>query len=947
MNSVKGKKIQWEWCILLFTLLAVVFGGMHARAEESTVDAKDKWKNVRVGYYESTRFQEGASDEEIKSGFGYEYLQKIASYAGWRYTYVYGDWDELYQMLLDGDIDIMAAITRNEERKSQILYPEESMLEETFYIYKSISDTSMVCGDIGSYAGKKIGTTKESRLASRLEEWVQDNQADCEIVYYDRFFECMKALHAKQIDGFISADNVVSGYFGIGPVEKIGKEPYYLCVTKSREDLQNDLNAALAILTEQDKQYLTEMQNRYAVDTSINLFLTKEERSWMEKHDAITVGYLKNYLPYCDKEADGTATGLVADLVPDLLAVLPGNYQPSIHYRGYDSHEEMIEDLQSGDLDMIFPIGDESWYAEQRQFLLSTPVATATMNLVYASTYGENTTSRMAVNKNNLLQYQYTQSNFPEAEILECDSIEECISAVKNGKADSTIVNALRTSALVDSRLKLNVVPMKARDDRCFGVKEGNNGLLMLLNHGISILGDDYGVSIAYQYTDGLTSYTISDFMHDHIEMVMALFILTLTCIICLALARYRQMSRKAEMELRQKEQLKNALIQAQKADHAKAVFLHNMSHDIRTPLNGIMGILDINSRCTDPKQIQENREKARTAASHLLDLVNEVLEMSKLENGEVELKNESFYFSDIIKEVQDMIEVQAEQAGIILHVENLTDRAAEKTFLGSPLHIREILVNILGNAIKYNKENGQIWWTTKQISASNSHVTYQCICKDTGIGMSEEYLEHIFEPFSQAEKSARTDYQGTGLGMAIVKELIDKMGGNIEIESEVGEGSQITVILPFEIAKEKEVVQSDSDTRQTDLTGMRILLVEDNDLNQEIARYLLEEAGASVTLARNGTEAVEYFRQQEAGSIDMILMDIMMPVMNGYDATRAIRASEKADAKNIPIIAMTANAFEEDRKESMEAGMNEHLTKPLDSEKLIETLAKYKRQKA
>lgn len=944
MNSENRRKIQWRWCILLYMLLAVLFGGIHVRAEEPTIEVKDKWKYVRVGYYESDRFQEGASDEEIKSGFGYEYLQKIASYAGWRYTYVYGTWEELYQMLLDGEIDIMAAISRNEEREDQILFPEESMLEETFYVYKSISDTSMVCGDMGSYAGKKIGTTTESKLSSRLENWVQANHLDCEIVYYDRFSECMKAFHARQIDGFISADNVVSGYFGIGPVEKIGKEPYYLCVTKTREDLLKDLNTTLTILTEQDKQYLAEMQNRYAVDTSINLFLTKAERSWIEKHDSITVGYLKNYLPYCDKKQDGTATGLVSDLVPDLLAALPGNYQPTLHYRGYDSHEEMIEALQSGELDMIFPIGDESWYAEQRQILLSTPVATATMNLVYASTYGAGTTSRMAVNKNNLLQYQYTRSNFPEAEIVECDTIEECISAVKSGKADSTIVNALRTSALVDSRLKLNVVPMKARDDRCFGVREGNNGLLMLLNHGISILGDDYGVSIAYQYTDGLTQYTVSDFMHDHIELVVSLLILMLISVSFLALARYRQMCRKAEMELRQKEQLKNALIQAQKADHAKSVFLHNMSHDIRTPLNGIMGILDINSKCTDPETIRINRDKARTAASHLLDLVNEVLEMSKLENGDVELKSEPFCFSGVLKEVRDIIEVQAEQEGITLHVEDRTDPSVENMLLGSSLHIREILVNILGNAIKYNKENGQIWWITELVSQNDSQATYRCVCRDTGIGMSEEYLKHIFEPFSQAEKSARTDYQGTGLGMAIVKKLIDKMGGTIEIRSEVGEGSEITVTLPFAIAKENAVVQPEKAAVTTDLTGLHILLVEDNDLNQEIARYLLEESGARVTVKKNGEEAAAYFMEQEAGSIDIILMDIMMPVMNGYEATRAIRVSGKADAKTIPIIAMTANAFEEDRKESMEAGMNEHLTKPLDSEKLLKTLARYKK---
>ena len=931
------RRILW---IILMVVMMVCCVGKNTFAQENGSAEKE----VRVGYYESSGFQEGAFDGEIKSGFGYEYLQKIASYAGWKYTYVYGDWAELYQKLLNGEIDLMAGIARNKERETQILFPDEDILEETFYIYKSISDASMFCGDITSYEGKKIGTTKDSKLASRLEKWKQENHADIQILYFDRFSECMNAFHAGQIDGFVSADNVVSRYFGIGPVERLGKEPYYLCVTKERKDLLQELNASLSILTEQDKQYLAEMQSRYAVDSSVNLFLSKEERNWIDTHDEITVGYLEHYLPYCDKKQDGTATGLVSNLMPDLFAALPGGYQPKIHYRGYESHEELIEGLQNGELDVIFPIGDESWYAEQRQFLLSTPVSTATMNLVYSDSYSEKTTAVMAVNKNNLLQYHYTQSNFPEAEIVEYNTIEECIQAVKNGKADSTIVNALRTSALVDSRLKLSVVPLKAKDDRCFGVKAGNNGLLILLNHGISILGDNYGVSIAYRYTDELKSYTVSDFVHDHVGTVVGAITVILMSVVIFTVTRYQKMRQNAEEELRQKEQLENALMQAQKADHAKSVFLHNMSHDIRTPLNGIMGILDINSKCTDSDLIQENRDKAKTAASHLLDLVNEVLEMSKLENGEVELKNETFCFADVMKAVQDMIEVQTAQAGIRLHIDNQTGRASRRQLQGSPLHIREVFVNILGNAIKYNKENGQIWWTTDVVSESESQITYRCICKDTGIGMSEEYLQHIFEPFSQAEKSARTDYQGTGLGMAIVKKLIDKMGGSIEIESEPEVGSQITVILPFTVAEKDVTAQPEKDNAQTDLAGMKILLAEDNDLNQEIAKYLLEEAGATVTVKKNGAEACEWFMKQRIGSVDVILMDIMMPVMNGYEATQAIRTSGRKDAKTVPIIAMTANAFEEDRKASVDAGMDEHLTKPLDSEKLIETIAKYKK---
>ena len=937
MEENRNQDSRYRLYRIFLIIICFVLMSVTASAEDSNIG-----KVVKVGYYEAEQFQEGAEEGVIKSGFAYEYMQKIASYAGWHYEYVYGDWDVLYEKLLNGEIDLMAGIAYTREREPLLLYPDSEMLEETFYIYKSISDTTMDCGNMKSYAGKKIGTVRHSRQASQLENWVKDNRVDAKIVYYDTFAACIKELHAGMIDGFISADNVVSSYYGITPVEKIGKEPYYLCVNRNRPDLLVQLNNSVAILTEQDELYLAEMQNRYEVNSSVNLFLSKEEREWLENHQTIRVGYLKNYLPYCDIE-EGKAIGLVTDLVPDLFAALPGNYSPEISFEGYDSHEEMIDNLTDGNLDMIFPVGDESWYAEQRQFLLSSPVSTATMNLVYAGIYNENSTDTMAVNRNNMLQYHYTKQVFPNAELIEYDTIEECIEAVKSGNVNSTIVNALRSNGLIDSRMKLNTVPLKTKDDRCFGIRDGNSGLLMLMNHGISILGSDYGISLAYQYTDGLVNYTFTDLIMDHMGIVIGIFILILVCIVWVGIERFRKLSIQAEKEMQQKKQLEQALLQARQADYAKSVFLHNMSHDIRTPLNGIMGILDINSKCTDQNVIQENRMKAKTAASHLLDLVNDVLEMSKLESGEVELKREIFCFSQILKEVQDIIEVHAAKAGLSLHIENQIDPSEEKKIYGSPLHIREILINILGNAVKYNKTNGEIWWKTECISSEKGWIQYRCQVEDTGIGMSSEYLQHIFEPFSQAERTARTDYQGTGLGMAIVKQLIDKMDGTIEVQSQEGRGSKITVTLPFVIATE-EAERKIQEKVKTDLTGMHILLVEDNDLNREIAQYFLEEAGARVTVAQNGAEAVEQYLRTDTGKLNVILMDIMMPVMDGYEAARAIRSSEKEDAKEIPIIAMTANAFVEDKKESIKSGMNEHLTKPLDLDKLMKLLTKYQK---
>ena len=931
------------WILLLMILACMIpwrIGAQAVAEAEATSQGAQLETQVRVGYYEAVGFQEGAEDGALKSGYGYEYLQKIAAYAGWSYEYVYGTWAELYEQLAAGKIDLMAAISYTEEHSREVAFPEQEILEETFYIYKDTENDELVCGDINSYRGKKIGITLDKKMRERLQEWKEKTSADIKIVEYESFETCFDDFYSGKLDGFVSADNVVSGCYGITPVEKIGKEPYYLCVSKSREDLLEQLNNAVSIMTEQDKTYLAEMKSRYSVDTSVNRFLSKEERKWMEAHDSLTVGYLKRYLPYCDEAENGKVTGMLSELMPDLFAALPRDYEPEITYVGYDGHTEMLEDLAAGKLDVVFPIGDESWFAEQSQFLLSSPVNSATMNLVYSGNYSAATTQRMAANKNNLLQYNYIRNNFPEAEIVEYDSIEECIQAVKKEKADSTIVNALRTGARVDSRLKLNVVPLRMKDDRCLGISKNNTGLLMLLNHGISILGDNYWISRSYEYTDGLITYTIADLIRDHIEKIFLAILILIAAMIFFGFRHYRKMAQEAEKEAEQKRQLEDALIRAKQADHAKSVFLHNMSHDIRTPLNGIMGIIDINSRCTDEKLIRENREKARTAAAHLLDLVNEVLEMSKLENGEIELDHEVFRFSEVTRAVRDMMEVQAVSAGITFSVTDETEGISEPQIYGSPLHIREILVNILGNAIKYNKPGGSVKWIIR-ISQEEKAVRYYCRIEDTGIGMSQEYLNHIFEPFSQEKKSARTVYQGTGLGMAVVKKLVDKMNGTIEIESHEGTGTSVTITLPFTPARKVAAGKTHSEEELPDISGVRILLAEDNDLNREIAEYLLKEGGASVRSAKDGSEAVADFLNAPEGTYDVILMDLMMPVMNGYEATRAIRTSEKGDAKTIPIIAMTANAFAEDRNTSIDAGMNEHLTKPLDAQRLLKTIAK------
>ncbi len=408
----------------------------------------------------------------------------------------------------------------------------------------------------------------------------------------------------------------------------------------------------------------------------------------------------------------------------------------------------------------------------------------------------------------------------------------------------------------------------------------------------------------------------------------------------------YREKQLAIQKEYTEQLQLKNeqlhaAVEQADRANAAKTSFLSRMSHDIRTPLNGIIGLLEIDeAHAENHALVRSNQKKMKVAAKHLLSLINDILQMSKLESGEVVLSHEIIDLNQLTGDILTIVEQRAAEAGITLQYERGSERLEISSVYGSPLHLRQIFLNIYGNCIKYNKIGGRVETTVSSLGIADGRVTYRWVIRDTGIGMSREFLQHIFTPFAQEHSGSA--YQGTGLGMAIVKSLIDEMNGTIAIESEEGVGSVFTITLPFEIAAEQPQEEQPAPAKAADISGLHLLLVEDNTLNAEIAEALLADRGVSVDIARDGRQAVQMFEDAPAGTYAGVIMDIMMPVMDGLTATRTIRALERADAKTIPIIAMTANAFEEDARKCLDAGMNAHLAKPLCMEDLVATLAKF-----
>ncbi len=899
-------------------------------------------ETVKVGYYFSNNFQEGMDDRAPKSGYSYEYLQKLASYTGWKYEYVYGEWDELFEKLKDGEIDLMAGVAYSEDRVDQIGYPDSEMLNETFYIYKDTDDSSMQCGDIASYSGKKIGTLKgDQRMTAALEQWKARHRADIEIEYYSDLTECARVFNEQQIDGFVSADNVVSSYSGITPVEKIGKQLFYLCTAKEREDLLSELNMAMSIMNEQDAVEVDELRNKYYTETTVSVFLSQQEQQWMKEHAQITVGYLADYLPYCDKAEDGSATGLVSDIVPDLFDALSGDYDPEIIYRCFDDQQEMLDCLKNGEVDFVMPVSDGKWYAEQEEFVQSSAVVAFPIALVYREPYDNEVTSRIAVNQNNLRQYWYTLANYPDAEIVMYDGIEACIDAVNSGEADSTLLSALRVSQLLNGEKKLNIITLSDSEKLCFGVAAGNKALLQILNHGLSILGESYGLNHTYRYLDTVVTYTLTDVIQDHVWLFIGLLTVLLILIVTYFIHREQEQKKAAQHELKQKELLEKALCAAKQASVAKKVFLQNMSHDIRTPMNAVLGFTNLAIQAGgDTEKTQDYLSKIKISGNHLLGIVNEVLEISRIESGQTKLDESVWSIADIVRETDIIIRDQAlaKKQEFSIDIWQVQDMY----IYYDKLRVKEILVNLLGNAVKYTQTGGSISLRIIQKPCEKENFgNYEIHVKDNGCGMSEEFLQKIFEPFERQANSTISGIQGTGLGMTIIKGFVDAMGGTIDIKSEENKGTEIIVRLCQRIAEapEKSEEQKTISCSPELFAGKRVLLVEDNSMNREIATAILEEAGFKVDTAENGAIAVEKVTYYPEGFYDVILMDIQMPVMDGYTATRKIRSLENKAIAKIPIIAVSANAFDEDRQTSLEAGMNGHLAKPIVVDELLEVL--------
>lgn len=886
-------------------------------------------KTVRVGWLVSNEgFQDGTPGERL-SGWGYEYLQTLSYYTpGWRYEYVSGTFTELMDMLEAGEIDLMPNISYSEERAQKLLFSSNPEGTERYYIYAKPDRDDLAKGDPQALQGLTIGCNPDVMQTFVGQQWLANEGITCTYKEIDTGGALFDALANGEVDAIIMNDTISSP--DASPMFYVGSNDYYLAVPKSRPDLMDDINAAMSAIARVNPRYIDEVKSNYSTQNSGSSSLNSPERSWLKANDnTITLGYLKNQLPYCTQNDDGEMEGSLASLA----TTLRDKFDIKVKTIAFTTNKEMSDALKKGIIDVALPYYRDYWLAEQGAAVQSVSMGTVSLTAIHTGSNLDKDLKNIACTERSFVNYFELKSLFPHATVTEYGSGEEMLSALKQGKASCAIVPTTRLETLRD-RFDIDnyrTQELSQTADLACLMSRGKPELLGIINKGIINAGESLSAS---SYSS--TSYTAQE--SDTFQFLYRNRTAIVTVIICILLTGIVILA--WSLQRAQKERQK-----ADAANAAKTAFLTRMSHDIRTPLNGILGLIEIEELKEGDIQVaRESRAKARVAANHLLSLINDILEMGKIEDRKLTLEHAPFNLKELCDDTLVLCKLRASSNGITMQ-DNSLPYATGPYMIGSPTHIRQIMINLLDNSIKYNKRGGTVTFSSKTKPLDNGRALFCFSVSDTGIGMTPEFLAHIYEPFAQEGDDARSKFQGVGMGMPIVKSLIELMGGTIEVTSELHVGTSFYVEIPLDIDKNPQA-RANTVERALDcsLTDMNVLLAEDNELNAEIAQTLLESEGVVVTRAANGNEVVDLYLSHPAGSFDAILMDIMMPDMDGYEATRAIRLSEKVDAADIPIIALTANAFAEDAKAAHDAGMNAHLSKPLDFNKLKNILARIKK---
>ena len=938
MQTLMRKSVCALLCLLL--LLSVVLP-VKAAAETAPV------KVVRVGSFEDTFNY--CNEKGARKGYGYELLETLSGYTGWQFEYVTCDWSDCFEKLENGEIDIMGGISYTEDRAEEMLFSDEPMGEEKYYLYADLSRADISASDFKILDGKKIGVVMGTEPEVMLTEWEEKHGIKTQHVNISNNEDVKQKLTNHEIDCFVSLEESYWAELGISTITRVGKSSIYYVLNKDRPDLKEELDNAMHALDEEAPFYTADLCKKY-FSLDYKPILTGEEKAWLKEHGAIRMGFLTSDRGVSTYDpATGEITGTITDYI-QFAADCLGNQELEFQLVGYDDKEAELNALKSGEIDMIFHFDQSPNLAEEYRLARTNTTWTANMMVVTnKQLFIENQVNRVAVPQNKISLTRYIAFYYPQWEIVDCDTQEDAIKLVKDGQADC-FVTGVSSEEKYSKNHGFYSVPLPNPANSCFAVKSGNRSLLSILNKTIKAMPANMLTSSLAMHKSSARKVTLSDFIKDNFFMVLLLSSIAVAAIL-LTILKLLQKARKAEaaakkaandtQELNAKLQV--AVENAESANRAKSTFLFNMSHDIRTPMNAIIGYADLASRHSDdPAKLKNYMENIQVCGQNLLMLLNNVLDLARIENDKTEME---YSVSDVDKDFRNCVAMFRNQADSKGQTLTVTAHLLHPYVYVDIPHLTEVCTNLVSNAVKYTGAGGTIRCDVTQKSGEKEGWCDTVITvADNGIGMSQEFQKHIFEPFERERTSTVSKVEGSGIGMGIVKKLVGLMGGTVAVESKIGVGSTFTVTIPCRIASEDET-QAKRETNPSDqkcLRGTRILLTEDNDLNAEIATELLQEEGCTVDRAKDGVECVDMLEKAANGTYQLILMDIQMPVMNGYDAARKIRRLDDPQKANIPIIAMTANAFTEDRQVALDAGMNDHIAKPINMNVLVPTLRKY-----
>ena len=1064
-------------CVML-SLLLLLSAVLPVKAAAETASAKV----VRVGSFEDTFNY--VNEKGARKGYGYELLETLSGYTGWQFEYVTCDWSDCFEKLKNGEIDIIGGISYTEDRTQEMLFSDEPMGVEKYYLYADLSRADISASDFKTLNGKKIGVLMGTEPEVMLTEWEEKYGLETEHVNISNNEDVKQKLANHEIDCFVSLEESFWAERGISTITRVGESGIYYAINKNRPDIKEELDDAMRALDEAVPFYTADLYKRY-FSMDYTPILTGEEKAWLRKHGAIRMGFLASDSGVSTFDpATGEFTGVITDYI-QFAADCLGNQELEFQLVGYDSKEAELDALKSGEIDMIFHCDQNPNLAEEYHFACTN--TTWTSNLMAVTNkqhFNENNVNRIAVPQNKLSLKKYLAFYYPQWEIVDCDTQEDAARLVKDGQADC-FVTGISSENKYSKKYSFYSVPLVNPVRSCFAVNSGNRSLLSILNKTIKAMPVNMLAGALAMYKSSARKVTLSDFIKDNFFKVMLISSIAVA-VVLLTILMLLQKARKAEAAARKaasdtqelNAKLQVAVEKAETANRAKSTFLSNMSHDIRTPMNAIIGFTTLAlSNIDDTDRVKDYLGKTLASSNHLLSLINDVLDMSRIESGKIHLEEVEVNLSDVLHDLKTIVsgQIYAKQLELYMDAMDVTDEDVycDKT------RLNQILLNLLSNAIKFTPAGGTVSVRVRQLAGQvRGCGQYEFRIKDNGIGMSPEFAKKIFEPFERERTSTVSRIQGTGLGMAITKNIVDMMGGTIEVQTAQGKGTEFTVCVPMRAQTEQRPVEkiteleglkalvvdddfntcdsvtkmlvkvgmraewtlsgkeavlrarqsiemsdvyhayiidwrlpdmngievtrqirslhddtpiiiltaydwSDieveakaagvtafcakpmfmSDLRETlmsalgqkpadavqrllpeknaDFKGKHILLVEDNELNREIAQEILREYGFLVDSAENGAVAVEKVSTAAPGSYDLVLMDVQMPIMDGYTATRKIRALDDPARAKLPILAMTANAFDEDRRNALESGMNGFLSKPIVIDDLVQELRK------